>query len=461
VAADRVSSERDGSPPLAQALRLAAIAWQHLRAGTALGRALELASMAQRGPHHPRAFAAAQDIVYTATRQLALLDALIALLAPKPPAAPVAALLAVSLSQLVDQRHAAYTVVDQAVTAARGDRRTAGAAGFLNATLRTFLRGSQALLEQARRDDEVRFNAPRWWIERLQREYPQEWRGVVAAQAQPPPLVLRVNTRRTTVDAYLGRLAGENVDATRVGEHAVWLSAPRPVDQIPGFAQGDVSVQDAGSQLAAHWLDVRDGHRVLDACAAPGGKTCHIAETSNAQIDALEIDPRRAERIGANLARLGLDAGGRVRVRVGDASRPQTWAGPGAEASYERILLDAPCTASGIVRRHPDIPWLRRPPDVAQLATIQSRLLDALWPLLAPTGRLLYIVCSLFSEEAGEQAARFLERRADARAVVLPGQQGGSVQLLPTLLADAGPWSGGPSTPSLHDGFFYALFEKR
>ena len=458
---DRVPSERDGGPPLAQALRLAAIAWQHLRGGTALGRALELAAAAQRGPHHPRALAAAQDIVYTATRQLALLDALIAQLAPKPPVAPVAALLAVSLSQLVDQRHAAYTVVDQAVTAARSDRRTIGAAGFLNATLRTFLRGAQALTEHARRDDAVRFNAPRWWIERLQKEYPQQWRAILAAQAEPPPLVLRVNVRRTSVDDYLRRLADEGVDAMRVGAHAVWLRAPRPVDQIPGFAQGDVSVQDAGSQLAADWLNVRDGHRVLDACAAPGGKTCHIAETSTAQIDALEIDPRRAARIDENLARLGLDAGGRVRILVGDASQPQTWAGAGAAGSYERILVDAPCTASGIVRRHPDIPWLRRPPDVAQLATIQARLLDALWPLLAPTGRLLYIVCSLFSEEAGEQAARFLERRADARAVVLPGQQGGSVQLLPTLLAEAGSWSGGPSTPSLHDGFFYALFEKR
>jgi 16S rRNA (cytosine967-C5)-methyltransferase len=439
-------------------LRLAAAAWQSLREGTALGRALELAGAAQHGPRHPRALAAAQDIVYTATRQLALLDALIAQLAVRPPAAPVAALLAVALSQLLDDRHAAYTVVDQAVTVARADRRTAAAAGFINATLRTFLRGAEEMLAHARRDEVVRLNAPSWWIARLQEQFPAQWQDVFAAQAEPPPLVLRVNARRTSPEAYLRRLQEENLDALRVGPQAIWLRQPRPVEDIPGFAQGDVSVQDAGSQLAAWWLDAGAGQRVLDACAAPGGKTCHVAEISDAEIDAIEIDPQRAARIGENTARLGLDDGQRIHVLVADASAPQTW--PRRE-TYERILLDAPCTASGIVRRHPDIPWLRRAPDVAQLATIQGRLLDALWPLLAPTGRLLYIVCSLFREEASEQAARFLERRTDARVVVLRGQRAGSVQLLPTPLAQAGSWPGGASTPSVHDGFFYALFEKR
>jgi 16S rRNA (cytosine967-C5)-methyltransferase len=458
VATPRSGSEPADGPPLAQALRLAAAAWQSLREGRSLGPALEFAATAQGALRHPRALAAAQDIVYTATRHLALLDALIAQLVARPPAPQVAALLAVALSQLIAARHAAYIVVDQAVTVARGDRGTAAAAGFINATLRNFLRRSEDLLAHARRDDVARFNAPRWWIDRVLKQFPAQWQRVLEAQAEPPPLVLRVNARRTSTEAYLQRLTEEEIAATRVGLHAVWLHEPRPVEQIPGFVQGDVSVQDAGSQLAAYWLGVRDGDRVLDACAAPGGKTCQIAETTDAQIDALEVDPRRAARIEANLVRLGLDAGERVRVLVGDATKPQTWP---ARAAYERILLDAPCTASGIVRRHPDIPWLRRPGDVAQLATIQARLLDALWPLLAPAGRLLYIVCSLFDEETSEQAARFLERWADARAVVLPGQGAGSAQLLPTPLAQAGPWSGGASTPSLHDGFFYALFEKR
>jgi 16S rRNA (cytosine967-C5)-methyltransferase len=450
--------EADGGPPLAAALRVAAAAWEQMRGGTALGRALELAVTTQREPRHPRTLAAAQDIAYTATRNLALLDALLARLADRPPRPPVGALLAVSLAQLIDKRHAAYAVVDQAVTAARGDRRTAAAAGFINAALRGFLRDEADMLAHARRDDVVRFNAPRWWFERLQREFPEHWRGVLATQAEPPPLVVRVNARRLSITAYLQRLQEENVEAVRVGEHAVWLRRPRPVEHIPGFLQGEVSVQDAGSQLAAQWLDVQPGQRVLDACAAPGGKTSHLAEISEAQIDAVEIDPQRAARIDSNLARLGFAESGRIRVLVADASMPALWP---ALPVYERILIDAPCTASGIVRRHPDIPWLRRPPDVAQLATIQARLLDALWPLLAPTGRLLYIVCSLFSEEGSEQAARFLERWADARALDLPGQRAGSVRLLPTRLAQAGPWPGGASTPSVHDGFFYALFEKR
>jgi 16S rRNA (cytosine967-C5)-methyltransferase len=454
----RAVQVQEGGPPLAEALRLAAAAWQHLRGGASLARALEVAASAQNELRHPRSFAAAQDITYTATRHLALLDSLAPRLAPRAPTPPIAALLAVALAQLVVKRHAEYTVVDQAVTAAKSDRRTLGAASFINAALRAFLRNEAEMLADAYRDDVVRFNAPRWWIDRLQKKFPETWRGVLEAQAEPPPLVVRVNTRRLSAQAYQQRLQDEEIEALRVGEHAVWLRQPRPVEQIPGFAQGDVSVQDAGSQLAAQWLDVQAGQRVLDACAAPGGKTGHLAEISDAQVDALEVDPVRAARIESNLARLGLDDPARIRILVGDASNPKTWPG---RAAYERILIDAPCTASGIVRRHPDVPWLRRPADVAQLATIQARMLDALWPLLAPTGRLLYVVCSLFSEEANEQTARFLERRADARALVLPGQNAGSVQLLPTLLAHGRPWPGGASRPSVHDGFYYALFEKR
>jgi 16S rRNA (cytosine967-C5)-methyltransferase len=451
-----VATDSNGSPPLAEALRYAAFAWQQFRDGAQLGRALELAA-AQPGARHPRTLAAAQDIAYTATRHRALLDALIAQLAAKQPAAPIAALLAMALSQLIAGRHPAYAVVDQAVTAARANRRTGAAAGFINATLRTFQRGATELLTQLRRDDVVRYNAPRWWIDRLQEQYPDRWRALLDAQSEPPPLVVRVNERRVATATYLARLAETQVGAMRVGAHAVWLRQPLPVESIPGFLAGEVSVQDAGSQLAVQWLDVQPGQRVLDACAAPGGKTGFLAEGAAAHIDAIELDPQRAARIESNLARLGF-AGTRVQVRVADAARPATWR---TSMNYERILLDAPCSASGIVRRHPDIPWLRRPADVAQLATIQARLLHALWPLLAPTGRLLYVVCSLFNEEAGEQAARFLERHEDARAVALPGHGGGAVQLLPTPLAHAAPWSGGTSTPSLHDGFFYALFEKR
>ena len=215
-----------------------------------------------------------------------------------------------------------------------------------------------------------------------------------------------------------------------------------------------MSVQDAGAQLAAPWLHAQEGMRVLDACAAPGGKTGHLAELSDAQIDAVELDPERVGRVSENLRRLGLME--RVRVLTADASDPVSfWDG----RPYQRILLDAPCTASGIVRRHPDIPWLRREADVAQLTTIQARLLDALWPLLAPAGRLLYVVCSVFREEADQQADSFLERHSDARLAPLPGALHGWHQLLPT---GAGPVEPGHivGLPTEHDGFFFALFEK-
>lgn len=443
------------SPPLAEALRYAAIAWQQFRDGAQLGRALDHAA-AQPGARHPRTLAAAQDIAYTATRHRALLDVLIAKLAERPPAAPVAALLAMALSQLIAGRHPPYAVVDQAVTAARADRRTSAAAGFINATLRAFQRRAAELLAQARRDDVVRFNAPAWWIGTLRAQYPRAWQALLQAQAETPPLVLRVNARHLSVDAYLARLAAAQIDALRVGAQAVWVRDPRPVDAIPGFLDGDVSVQDAGSQLAVQWLGVLPGQRVLDACAAPGGKTGFLAEGDAGEVVALEIDPLRAARIESNLARLRVDRA-RVRVDVADAAAM----GPWRDARYDRILLDAPCSAAGIVRRHPDIPWLRRPEDVAQLATIQARLLDALWPLLAPAGRLLYVVCSLFHEEGSAQVAQFLERHEDARTVALPGQRAGQVQLLPTPMAQAASWPGGEGTPTLHDGFFYALFEKR
>lgn len=449
-----MTEERASSPPLADALRFAAAAWVEFRAGRALDHALELAA-ATRAVEHPRTAAAAQDIVYTAARHLALLEALIAQLAARPPAPPVAALLALGLAQLIVARHPPFAVVDQTVAAARTEPPTRAAAGFINACLRNYLRRADALRAQAERDESVRFNAPRWWLERLRATYPDAWRSILEAQREPPPLVLRVNLRRTSVAAYLERLRRESIAAVQVGAQAIWLRVPRAVHDIPGFDAGEVSVQDAGAQLAAPWLAARDGMRVLDACAAPGGKTAHLAELADAAIDAVEIDARRAARIAANLQRLGV-ASDRVRVIVGDAAAPSAWH---AGAPYDRILLDAPCTASGIVRRRPDIPWLRRETDVAQLATIQSRLLDALWPLLAPAGRLLYAVCSVFPEEGAEQAARFRRRWADATPVPLPGCSEATLQLLPAPSA-AAPF-GGSALPTLHDGFFYALFEKR
>jgi 16S rRNA (cytosine967-C5)-methyltransferase len=212
-----------------------------------------------------------------------------------------------------------------------------------------------------------------------------------------------------------------------------------------------VSVQDAGAQLAAPWLAADAGMRVLDACAAPGGKTAHLAELGVLDLTAVEIDSERGRRIEDNLRRIG----GTARIVIGDARDPSGWWDC---RSFERILLDAPCTASGIVRRHPDIPWLRRATDVAHLTTLQSGLLDAIWPLLGAGGRLLYVVCSVFPEEGSEQITRFLARTSDARAVPLPiGLP--MIQLTPTPAA-ALAWDGASAAPTLHDGFFYAMLEK-
>ncbi len=450
-----MNADENTSPALADVLRVAASAWRLMRAGSALDRALAVAMARWTGAQSPRLGAAAKDVAYTATRRLALIEAMTARLARQAPAPEVASVLAVALGQLLGARHAQYAVVDQAVRAAKADPATRAASGFINAVLRSALRQGEALVGELSCNETVRYNAPAWWIERLRQAYPQHWADILEAQAPPPPLVLRVNRRRISVERWLQQALAEGVAATRVGTDAVSLGEPRPVERIPGFATGIVSVQDAGAQLAVELLGVGDGMRVLDACAAPGGKTGQLAEVARVEVDAVEVDAARAVRIEDNLARLHAREYAHIDVVVADAAEPQRWA---RARSYERVLLDAPCTASGIVRRHPDIPWLRRVDDVAQLATRQQRLLDALWPLLVPAGRLLYVVCSLFPEEGARRAEEFLRRHRDALGVELPGPGGVGLQLLPT--ADpAERWIDG--LPTQHDGFFFALFEKR
>jgi 16S rRNA (cytosine967-C5)-methyltransferase len=287
------------------------------------------------------------------------------------------------------------------------------------------------------------------------------------------PLTLRVNARRSTVPQYLALLAAEQIEAEAAGEHAVRLITPMSVDKIPGFAEGVVSVQDAGAQRAAQLLGVKDGMRVLDACAAPGGKTGHILELANVELIALESDPERARRINQNLQRLDLEA----EVRVGDAGEPSAWSDGDP---FDRILADVPCSASGIVRRHPDIRWLRRPSDIAALVEEQRRIITALWPLVAVGGELLYVTCSIFPEEGELQAQWFGAAHEDAVRLDAPGQ------LLPTairagatVLHESPDGSNvSPADPAEahrtrsisnrdaepfadHDGFFYARFQKR
>jgi 16S rRNA (cytosine967-C5)-methyltransferase len=256
-----------------------------------------------------------------------------------------------------------------------------------------------------------------------------------------PPLTLRVNARRTTREAYLERLAGEGIEATALETHAILLEKPMPVDKLPGFAQGLASVQDASAQRAAPLLDVRDGMRVLDACAAPGGKTAHLLELADIHLIALDEDAERLRRVGANLERLGLGA----TLLCGDARNPNAW---WDGKPFDRILADVPCSASGVTRRHPDIKWLRRPSDIAKFVQTQEVVMDALWRLLAAGGKLLYVTCSLFREENHLQVARFLERHADAQRLSLPQ-------------AEFAPEHEGQILPDArHDGFYYALLRK-
>jgi 16S rRNA (cytosine967-C5)-methyltransferase len=447
------------APALSEVLQVAAAAWSAVHAGRSLDTALETALQAVPGAASARLAGAARDLAAATVRRAAQIEFLLAQLAHRPPAPAVAALLCVALAQLMARSYAEFTLVDQAVRAARAAPATAAAAGLVNAVLRGFLRQRAVLEPQACAEPARRFNVPQWWLRRVEAEYGARAPALLAAQLEEPPLVLRVNVRRTGVAAMLGQMHAQGLAASQVGPSAIWLHRALPVERIPGFASGLVSVQDAGAQLAGPLLELADGMRVLDVCAAPGGKTAQLLELADCRVDAVEFDPRRAQRIESNLQRLGL-AGAAVRVIVADALVP---AGYWDGKPYDRILLDAPCTASGVVRRHPDVVLLRRESDVAKLATQQAKMLQTLWPLLAPAGRLLYVVCSVFAEEGRRQVTSFLRRQPGARRVPIRADDPAGLQLLPSTTAAAAVAAEQPDAtayPVLHDGFFYALLEK-
>ena len=294
---------------------------------------------------------------------------------------------------------------------------------------------------------EARFSYPTWWIDRMMHDYPTRYAEILDAGNARPPLTLRVNRRATTRDQYLAALVASGVDATPMGDAGVTLANfDQRVGELPGYAEGWFSIQDAGAQLAAPLLDVADGMRVLDACAAPGGKTTHLAELASLDLVAIDVDAARLRRVEENLERLRLTA----RLLAADAAAPAAW---WDRRSFDRIMIDAPCTASGVVRRHPDAKWSRRDSDIAGLAVQQRRLLDALWPCLARGGLLLYITCSVFQAENGEQIDAFVERQRDAVRVNTtfpPDCDASGSQLLPAP----------PGAAHNHDGFFYALLRK-
>lgn len=380
--------------------------------------------------------AALQDLSYGTLRFYGQLNAVLAQLLHKPMQdAAMRALLLVALYQLQYGKSAQHAVVDHAVRAAR--KLNARAAGLANAILRQFLRQREALLAKAAVSDEGRYSYPQWWVDELRAHYGEGADAILLAGNQHPPMTLRVNRRRIDCAGYLAQLTAEGMEARQVGEEALLLARPVPVDRLPGFADGLVSVQDAGAQLAAHLLDVHDGQRVLDACAAPGGKTAHILELAKVDLLALDKDETRLRRVGENTARLNVPAA----LAVGDAAQPGDW---WDGKLFDRILADVPCSASGVVRRHPDIKWLRRREDIVGFAQQQAAILTALWQLLASDGKLLYATCSVFPEENRRVIEDFLHRQPDARLLPVAGIQQG--QLLPN---------------DQHDGFYYALLHKQ
>ena len=423
---------------LALCLLGAANAVAQVRSGAALPQALLTAFGVTNAA--PQARGAIQDIAYRTMRQLGRSEALLGLMTSKAPEpAMLASLLCCAIS-LIDTPDGAappyeeFTVVDQAVTVATAHPDMAHAKGMVNAVLRRFLRERAGLVETVLKNPVAQYNYPQWWIDAAKAAYPSQWQAILLAGNAQPPLTLRVNVRKTTVPAYLQLLADAGFGATRIGPSAVRLDKAIGVAAIPGFDQGLASVQDAGAQLAAPLLDIQDGMRVLDACAAPGGKTCHILEMANVEMTAIDADPKRLVRIEENLERLGLSA----TLKAFEAQTSVWWDG----RQYDRILADVPCTASGIVRRHPDIRWLRRKGDALQLATLSGKILDNLWQMLRPDGKLLFVTCSLWPQESEAQAAAFAVRHNAVR-LDAPGQ------LLP-----------GGAAALDHDGLFYALFQK-
>ncbi len=386
------------------------------------------------------------ELSYGTLRFLGELRAIVHVLAERPLTdASVEALLWVALYQLIHTGAPAHAVVDAAVRATAQLKRTS-AQGLTNAILRTFLRRREGLLGEIAADPEARFSYPRWWVDRVSAEYPQRAAAVLDAGNERPMLSLRVNRRQLARGEYLAALHAQGIRAHAIGDAGVALDETAVVPALPGYADGWFSVQDAGAQLAAPLLGAQDGMRVLDACAAPGGKTTHLAELAALDLVALDIDAARCGRMQDNLARLGLAA----RLVVADAGEPARW---WDGKPFDRILADVPCTASGIVRRHPDGKWLRRETDIASFVLQQTRLLDALWPCLKRGGMLLYSTCSIFGAENGDQVVAFLDSHRDALHIrpTLPAEYDAiDGQLLPA----------GPGTAHNHDGFFYALLQK-
>lgn len=383
---------------------------------------------------------AIQDFSYGVLRFYGQLEAILNALLTKPLHDKcLTRLLLVSLYQLLYSKTQPHVIVDQAVSASRLLAGGKGMQGLVNAVLRNFIRQRESLVEQAAARDTGRYSHPQWWIDKLRRQYPHNFQTVLEVSNQRPPMTLRVNQRKIPVADYCRLLAGNAIQAQWLGSNTVQLERPLAVEQLPGFTEGWISVQDAGAQRAVPLLDVRGGMRVLDACAAPGGKSMHLLESASISLTILDNDASRLEQVRQNLERLQLTA---EHLVCGDAEKTSDW---WDRRCYDRILADVPCSASGVVRRHPDIKWLRRESDLVKFVKTQRSILNALWKILNKDGKLLYVTCSIFAEENINQIEEFLKSHPDARLLPLGEEIPVDGQLLPN---------------TQHDGFFYALLQK-
>ncbi|HTI96482.1 MAG TPA: 16S rRNA (cytosine(967)-C(5))-methyltransferase RsmB [Rudaea sp.] len=416
-------------------------------AGVVAGQSLRAAFAALSTKlHDARDRALLSSLLHEGARWWLRFDAAVGSLLERPlreRESDIHALLVLGLVQLEIMGLSDYAAVAATVEATRALRKPAFA-GVVNAVLRRWLRERETRRAQLDRDAVTRTAHPRWLIEKFDADWPDQTEAILAANNAPAPLWLRVNRRRIARADFAVQLTEQDV-VCRVPEDApdaLILDASRDVTSLPGYSQGLFSVQDGAAQQAVRLLDLHDGQRVLDACAAPGGKSAHILETADVELTALDSDARRLPRLRENLTRLGLTAD----VRVGDAADPRGW---WDGRPFDRILVDAPCSATGIIRRQPDVKLHRRAADIPALAAIQLRLLEALWPLLRSGGRLVYATCSVLADENSRRIEAFVSARADAQPMAPPlswHAAGAGAQNLP---GESGM-----------DGFFYAVLEK-
>jgi len=390
----------------------------------------------------PQQKGGAADLSYGTLRFYGEVNAYLELLLEKPLSnVDINSLLLVAIYQLLHDQAEGFTVVNQAVKAA-SFAKPRWAKGLVNGVLRNFLRQKDALFKKTKGDEVALYSYPKWWINKLKIQYPKNWQVILVAGNAHPPMTLRVNSRKSNTQEYCKLLARQTIDVVELGEQAVTLVKPIPVEQVPGFTEGVVSVQDYGAQLATQLIDLKSGLRVLDACSAPGGKAGHILELFDLDLTALDSDAKRLQRVESNLLRLGLQAD----CQVGDAG---TWK---TEKLFDRVLADVPCTASGIVRRHVDIKWLRRESDIVSFTQQQALILSNLWHLLSKGGKLLYVTCSIFEEENQLQVENFLKSNKDAMQLPL--------DLTDNRFKSLDVQHGQLTPSNTHDGFFYALLQK-